>query len=298
VRTKPLRHPIAVPSGDGAGLYLDVTLSSDDEPSRRVWKVTLRTDPRSRGELLYQSAFRMPPTSSSETFAADDDDSCSGRSSSRRVFVPFDSFRLVRGPRVVSDEEEDGVTLDVSNGLTQVGLSLSKFVMGETMTVLEDFRAGYFDVRVERIGFYTEGGGSGGGETTPGDSGIVGAGEVPRVDDAATTPLLLTVLKPLAALVFSEKRSRRAQALKVLTRERGMSRVAATLFMARVRSKGVGLVMALSQMARVIAGDAVGFALRKLFTVCVFYPLLILSRSFKFVASKVKSVKRGAPTTE
>jgi len=102
--------------GDSDGFYVSCRLASDKEPERRVWKLTTRTK-SDRGELLYQAPFNFTTTSDDWTIFK----------------VPFDSFKYVRGPRMIPD----GPPLDTNKGLYQIGMTMSKFVFGANTTELE-----------------------------------------------------------------------------------------------------------------------------------------------------------------
>lgn len=91
-RTLPFKEPLQVPDR-ALGFYLDCRLTSDNEPERRVWKLTARSE-SSRGEVLYQAAFQIPKSEPSDIEEVP----------WNRVFVPFSDFRLVRGPRMVEGE--------------------------------------------------------------------------------------------------------------------------------------------------------------------------------------------------
>ena len=173
--------------------------------------------------------------------------------------VPFDDFRMVRGPRLVPD----GPRLDVSGGVYQIGMTLSKFRMAVDTTEIENFRPGYFELRIRRIGFYgnrvatddddavvdDDGGGGGvaaaAAATVAGDDGgVVIVGEAPSarndvdvcrvVPDTLSKeeamrkrPILLRMLLPVIRLYFSEKASRRRSAMRILRTDRGMGRLGA-----------------------------------------------------------------------
>lgn len=180
-RTLPFREPLEVPNAEG--LYMVCRLSSDTDSDRRSWKVSTRTRP-DRGELLYQSplSFRQ------------------GGDDWNLVLLPFDSFQLVRGPRMVPN----GPPIDVSKGLYQVGMTMSKFKFGENMTVLENFRDGFFQFDIQEIGSYYQGGGS-----------LVAAtvGELKAKEPQVLTkeeakkrqPMVLKLLLPLLNIFFAEK---------------------------------------------------------------------------------------------
>ncbi len=132
------------------GLYIKCRLYSDNEPERRVWKMTLRTD-TSRGELVYQSQFQLPKLETSPFLSLSSPKEEDGQAKSwSTIQVPFDNFVQVRGPRVVPN----GLELDLSKGLYQIGMTMSKFQLGLNTTEIQDFRAGYFDLQIQQIGLY------------------------------------------------------------------------------------------------------------------------------------------------
>lgn len=134
-RTLPFVTPINVSAADG--IFVDCRLVSDDEPERRVWKMTVRTESGYRGEQVYQAEFDMPKKPMDEN-------------GWNRIYVPFEKFQLVRGPRLVMD----GPSLDVTNGLFQIGFTMSKFKIGYNTTEIDNFRPGYFDLQIEKIGSF------------------------------------------------------------------------------------------------------------------------------------------------
>jgi hypothetical protein len=90
-----------------------------------------------------------------------------------------------------------GERMDVSRGIYQIGLTLSKFRLAQNMTVLDNFRAGYFELQIKSIGLdYTD-------EehapvpTTP--------RTLSREEMKRSRPLLVKTLLPLSKL-FSRKR--------------------------------------------------------------------------------------------
>ena len=163
--------------GGADGLYLKCRLTSDDEPERRIWKVTTRTE-KSRGEQLYQAMFDLPKTPENEW---------------SQVHIPFSSFLQVRGPRLVEGAEP----LNATGGLFQVGISLSKFQMAKNVAELENFRPGYFELQLQDIGVYKNGDII---ET------VVSPTTLDKAEAAKRRPLLLKILLPVAKVFFSEKR--------------------------------------------------------------------------------------------
>jgi hypothetical protein len=175
-RTLPFEEPLTV--GESEGLYLLCRLTSDDEPERRVWKVTTRSE-KSRGEQLYQAMFELPKTTDKEEWS--------------RVTIPFSSFIQVRGPRVV----EGGAPLDTTGGLFQIGISLSKFQISKDGAEIENFRPGYFELQMKEIGVYA------GGKM---DVKINAPSTLAKEQAERKRPLLLKIIFPLANIFFSEKR--------------------------------------------------------------------------------------------
>ena len=84
-RTVALKTPLDLSAFDGVAMSCG--FESDDEPQRRTWKATLRTQ-NNRGEVVYQATF-VPPVSSSDS-----------NEKPAEVRIPWESFRLVRGPVV------------------------------------------------------------------------------------------------------------------------------------------------------------------------------------------------------
>jgi hypothetical protein len=173
--------------GYADGFYVQCRLSSDNEPQRRVWKMTTRTKP-DRGELLYQAPFPLTNTSSSS-----DNDGWT------TVHVPFASFRYVRGPRMIPD----GPPLNTTGGLYQIGMTMSKFVFAEQTTELPDFRDGYFELQIKEIGLYKR-------DSKRLYGGVIQAMARPIVytkrQAQAQRPILIKFLTPVFKLFFSEQR--------------------------------------------------------------------------------------------
>ena len=97
-RTLPFRDPLVV--GDAKGIYLDARLASDNEPERRIWKVSIRTE-RSRGEELYQAAYALPKNSGETDMLTDNT-----MDEWNRIKIPFEDFQLVRGARLVDGKSK------------------------------------------------------------------------------------------------------------------------------------------------------------------------------------------------
>ena len=298
------------------GLYMDCQLVSDEEAYRRVWKMTVRTD-SSRGELVYQAEYdlqRAMEDANSRSSSGNGstgtgkegvvgeevvDDNDDDQSSWARVLIPFDKFQQVRGPRLVPD----GPKLDVSGGIYQIGLTLSKFQMAMNTTELENFRPGYFELRIRRIGFYQS------DSCTSSDAEMTvvaaaAAATATEVDKSTTAslnnlvpdtlskeeaakkrPLVLKMLLPLAKLFFSEQANRRKSAMRLLREERNMSRLRAILFGVQCRKKSVGgIVPSIVETFRILSIDVFRAVLKNVLKIVLVYPLRLVGA----VVTKVK----------
>lgn len=257
-RTLPFQEPIQIGS-EAEGIYLLCRFTSDEEPERRVWKVTTRSE-QSRGEQLYQAMFELPkPVEGNWT----------------RVEVPFSSFVQVRGPRVV----EGAPPLDVSNGLFQIGVSLSKFKIAKNVTEVPNFRPGYFELQIKEIGAYSK--------EKESSLELAAPSTLSKREMDKKRPLLLKILLPLAKVFFSEKRRRRDSAMRIL-RKRGLSRSQAMLYGFKLRAQHSGYLVAAIKSMAVLCQDIVRFSLYWTLRLTLVTPVLFLSRLVKFVARKAR----------
>lgn len=177
-RTNPFNEPLKVGLCDG--FYVKCRLASDNEPERRIWKISTRTKPN-RGEFLYQAPFDL-----AGAYAAD-------QSSPEwyTVKVPFQSFMYVRGPRIVPD----GPPLNLTGGLYQIGMTMSKFAFGANTTELLNFRDGFFDFQMREIGLYKE--------NNPMEMDSISK---PQVLNKDKKPIIVKILLPISKIFFSESR--------------------------------------------------------------------------------------------
>mmetsp|Transcript_3083 Transcript_3083/g.6281 ORF Transcript_3083/g.6281 Transcript_3083/m.6281 type:complete len:430 (+) Transcript_3083:254-1543(+) len=260
-RTLPFKSaPLNATNQDG--VFMDCNLASDDEPEKRIWKFTVRTD-TSRGEMVYQAQFDLKAAIDKATLNSNAD--TSDTHPWARVMVPFDQFQLVRGPRLVPD----GPKLDVSGGIFQIGMTLSKFQIAANTTQLEDFRPGYFNLHIQSIGFY---------RNEAGDNGVTN-GSGAKVPDTFTKkeaeskrPLVLKLLLPVAKLLFSEQANRRRSAMNILREKRGLKRPKAILFGIRSRRMAMGLLPSVMKTLGIIGIDAFRTGLKTLLKIVFVYP--------------------------
>ena len=267
MRTLPFKQALNATGQDG--VFIDCKLASDDEADRRMWKLTVRTD-GSRGEQVYQSQFDLAEAINASREKGDE---------WAHVKVPFDKFNLVRGPRMMPD----GPKLDVAGGVFQIGMTLSKFKMALNTTVLEDFRPGFFDMHIQRIGFYKE----------DDESVVEKAVPVLNVPDTLTKkeaeskrPLPLKLLLPVAKLLFSEKANRRKSAMNILREKRKLSRAGAILFGIKSRRKSIGLVPSILKTAGIVGIDSARAILKNSLKLVFLYPL-------RFIGAIIKNVKKA-----
>ncbi|GFH45963.1 hypothetical protein CTEN210_02437 [Chaetoceros tenuissimus] len=258
MRTLPFKDGALDATGQD-GVYLDCRLASDDEADRRMWKMTVRTD-SSRGEMVYQAQFDL---------AAAIDEAKSDGETWARVKVLFSDFQLVRGPRLIVD----GPPLNVTGGIFQIGMTMSKFKIAVNTTELENFRAGYFDMHLKQIGFYKE----------EDNDTVVKAVEVESIPDTLTKkeaeskrPLPLKILLPIAKLLFSEKANRRRSAMNILREKRNMTRSQAILFGIKSRKKSLGLVQSIAKTLGIISVDASRTVFKTALKFIFVYPLRLI----------------------
>lgn len=257
-RTLPFQEPLRVNS-DAQGFFIDCQLVSDNEPSRRVWKMSTRTD-QSRGEQLYQAEFKMPE----------------GAEEWSRILIPFSDFQMVRGARFVPNAEVMNVS---AQGIFQIGLTLSKFRSAQNMTVIDNFRPGFFEVQIKNIGVFSYAPEEGGAQLV---SPLVSTLDPPKTlskhEVDQNRPLLVKILLPLSKLFFSEQANRRRSAMKILRTQRGMSRPKAILFGIGVRSKKSGLILAMMQAFTILAMDTFRSITGVLLKYGLFSPLKLVAK--------------------
>lgn len=256
MRTLPFVEPLNATSYDG--VYVKAWLASDEDAKRRIWKMTLRTD-GSRGEMVYQAPLDLGK-------AMDDVNVKEGKDVIEKwatILVPFDTFQLVRGPRLVPD----GPKLDVSGGLYQVGLTMSKFMMASNTTELENFRPGFFEVHIQKIGFYTT------NDAPMGESTNVLPNTLSKEEANKKRPLALKLLLPIAKIFFSEQANRRRSAMKILQQKRKLSRVKAILFGIRLRRKNMGLILSIIKTCGILSVDSFRAVIGSVLRIVLVYPL-------------------------
>ena len=206
-RTLPFESPLQV-GKDADGIYLRCRFTSDDEPQRRVWKLTTRTE-ASRGEQLYQAMFEYPSSSSSSSSTTtsssgidNDDDGW------ETVLVPFSSFSQVRGPRLV----QGAPPLNTTGGLYQIGMTMSKFQMGANTTEIPNFRPGFFEMQLREVGVYSSSRSSTASSSASNDGVSVDLGEAAPIKTLSKEevqkkrPIMLKMLSPVFKVLFNEKR--------------------------------------------------------------------------------------------
>lgn len=256
-RTLPFKTPLQV--GNAEGIYILCRLTSDDEPERRVWKVTTRSE-QSRSEQLYQSMFELPkPTNNDWSL----------------VKINFKDFVQVRGPRVV----ENGPPLDTKNGIFQIGLVLSKFMISNDGTTVDNFRDGYFELQVQEIGVFKNG---------DAVSPIEFSGTLEKKEADKKKPVMLKILTPVAKLLFSEKRRRRASAVRIL-KKRGFTRLQRIKYSLDLRVRRNGWPLAIAQAIGNVVQDTIRLALFWSLRLTLVYPISLIRKSIRLLTKAPKA---------
>ena len=262
-RTTALDAPLDLSKADG--VYVDAVLTSDADVSRRAWKLTLRTA-ASRSEIVY-----------SAEWAPRGPDGVGGP-----TFVPFSDFKLVRGPRVVEGAPPLNATQCAN--VYGFGLTLSRFgAASVNMTEVSNFRDGPFAVKLNAVGVYGDQKvdvpmiGKNVQESKPNSAGS------PMKSNGLVLGLALTVLRPIASLVFSEEGRRRRQARRMLIKRGCKSDWAARAYGQRVvkRMRGLGSGAARLEGLREFAKDAAAYALS--------FPLRL---AFRAIFGTVRLIRR------
>lgn len=250
-RSNPFETPLQV--GNADGFYINCRLVSDDEPERRVWKLSTRLQP-DRGEQLFQAPFEIK-----NAFAY------------QWIKVPFDQFRYVRGPRMIPD----GPEFDPSSGVYQLGMTMSKFQFGNNSSELENFRDGFFELQIKSMGLYNKEGKSLNGVVQP---TVLGKQETKQQRSMA-----IKALTPVAKVFFSEQSQRRKSALRILCKQRGYSRLQAIAWGWRIRrNKFQSTFHTLS----ILGIDAFRTLVLAALRLTLVYPLLLLAKVARMFSSK------------
>jgi len=294
------------------GLYVKCRLASDNEPNRRIWKMTIRTD-SSRGELVYQSQFDIPKSKSfqspwdkkvqvqvpvpNQDQNQDEQEQEHVEQEWQTVYVPFASFQQVRGPRIVPN---GGEPLDLSKGIYQIGMTMSKFQMNLNTTELDNFRAGYFDLHIQQIGLYYNQNQNQNvketNETADTDTNTNINTNTAKEQEQQTSiqtltkeemlrkrPILLKVLLSMSKLFFSEQANRRKSAMNILRQKRNMTRIQAIQFGLRSRSQSMGLLKSMGKTASILGIDALRAVLKNVLKVVLIYPLTLVRKLLSIV---------------
>ena len=243
-RTATLEEPLDLSAYDG--IYIDAALVSDEDVARRAWKCTIRTG-ASRGEVVH-SAEWTPSVGE-------------GGAPCR---VPFEDFKLVRGPRLV--EGAPPLNASACEKVYGFGLTLSKFGAARpgATPVVENFRDGPFAVKLNGVGCY---GAAAAVAAAPKRLAVGGSKPNSPGSPIKTNGIILGValalLRPIASLVFSEEGRRRAQARKQLVQGgKAKNGWAARRYGQRVIKsgvKGLGPVAAAAEGLREFAKDSAAY---------------------------------------
>eukprot|EP00549_Striatella_unipunctata_P016428 CAMPEP_0118717114 /NCGR_PEP_ID=MMETSP0800-20121206/27924_1 /TAXON_ID=210618 ORGANISM="Striatella unipunctata, Strain CCMP2910" /NCGR_SAMPLE_ID=MMETSP0800 /ASSEMBLY_ACC=CAM_ASM_000638 /LENGTH=202 /DNA_ID=CAMNT_0006623705 /DNA_START=1 /DNA_END=609 /DNA_ORIENTATION=+ len=171
-----------------------------------------------------------------------------------------------------------GPPLNVTGGLYQMGMIMSKFAIGKRLTVMDGFRPGFFSLQVKSIGFY---------KTVPAEetNAVVATATTTTPETLSKSevtkkrPLLLKLLFPILGALFSEKANRRKSAVKLLQQKRGLSRLGVINYGIKLRTTRDGLLLGLAKTGAITLGDTIRTVFKKMVQLLVFKPLSMLSRA-------------------
>lgn len=268
-RMRLLKEPIDLSSSQGMFIEAEIPQSEGGiHPSKRVWKMAVRTK-QDRGEVVYQQAF-TPPLAGG------------GR---QVIQLPFDGFRLVRGPRLVPGVPP--LTPQQTKETYQLSIVVSKFTVSEDGSALPEFEQGPFVLKLFAVGTY-------------GDAAAAasqGKPSVPRAlteaeQRAAASPLL-KLLRPLLGLLFGEANRRRTAATKLL-QARGSGPFARAKLGWRWRAVACGRLGAVQRTLAVVlqTWSAVALALPiRLLVKVVFFLVRIVKRVQRMIKGEPEPIK-------
>jgi hypothetical protein len=281
------------------GVYIDCQLASDNEAYRRVWKMTLRTE-ASRGEKVYQAEYNLQEAMNNEASLKEVGQT---NNSWARVMIPFNNFQLVRGPRLIPNSPKIDVA---SSGIYQIGMTMSKFKMAIDTTEIDNFRSGYFELQIQRIGFYTTtatySDNAEKNDVLVNDMYLVPPPSVPdtlsKSESMKRRPIVLKLLLPIIRLILgTEQTSRRKSAMRILRTSRGMSRLRAIQFGFQYHRKSFGtLGGSIGKTMRILIVDAFRTVIRNALMITLVYPLrlmgAIINRTKSCLGMKVEPTLR------
>jgi len=272
-RSVALRTPLDLSAFDG--LALTCGFESDAEPERRTWKATVRTQ-NDRGEMVYQATF-APPVADAADAAAD---------VPRETRIPWDAFRLVRGPTVVPDVPP--LSAEQCGSVYGLGLIMSRFSARGPMP---EFREGPFRLAVHALGVYSasaaDASASASASAAPSLLAAASANAGKRASENRGSRNVVTfLLSPLIKLAFDEKRRRRKRARALLRDRFGVGAIRARFAFGQTLKKkrrGGDALGAAAEGARELAGDIVAAGLT--------LPLRLVFILLAKVARLVRAVK-------
>jgi hypothetical protein len=204
--------------------------------------------------------------------------------------IPFTNFQLVRGPRLIPNSPNIDVS---SNGIYQIGMTMSKFKIAINTTEIDNFRSGYFELQIQRIGFYK----NSNNNTEHADvvvngmmsnninnsynnssSMMVVPDTLSKSESMKQRPIVLKLLLPIIRLLLgTEQTSRRKSAMKILRTARKMSRLRAIQFGFQYHYKSYGsLGSSIGKTLRILIVDAFRAVIRNVLMISLVYPLRLM----------------------
>jgi Complex I intermediate-associated protein 30 (CIA30) len=319
-RTNPFNTPFMVKTNDAnGGFYIKCRLVSDNEPDRRVWKISTRTKP-DRGELLYQAPFDLPKRKNTAVGFYDDHRDADDIEW-QTIYVPFETFRLVRGPQLV----ENGPPLNVSGGIYQLGMTMSRFVFAASSAngtrvekTLPNFRDGFFELHIEEMGVYTPGQSSvtsiekqdEGSIDTKLQQRILPLDVLTKVEVKQKRPILVKALFIVAKIFFSEQSQRRKSTMRILQEKYNMTRFKAIVWgfhrrltISTIQHERQGVlqkygrtVSSLFTTVSILCIDILRATLSLPLKILLFYPLRVLAKIAAMIKPKNKATTMSVDT--
>ena len=146
------------------------------------------------------------------------------------------------------------------------------------MQEMEDFRAGYFDLHIQRIGFYKD---------APTTVDVQQAGDPSNSDNLlmpwrmGTNPnssVLVKLVSSVLRLVFSEQANRRRSAMTIWTQKRGLTRIQTMVLGIQIRRKRMGLFRSVFTTTCIVLSDLTRTVMAWVLRYAVFYPGKVIGR--------------------
>jgi hypothetical protein len=162
--------------------------------------------------------------------------------------------------------------------------------MAINTTEIDNFRSGYFELQIQRIGFYTTATYSGNAEkndvavndmssNNSSSMMVVVPDTLSKSESMKRRPIVLKLLLPMIRLILgTEQTSRRKSAMRILRTFRGMSRLRAIRFGFQYHRKSFGTLgsSSIGKTMRILIVDAFRTVIRNALMITLVYPLRLM----------------------